>query len=104
MAVDNANFSDNSIAGMITKRGDAVALLVNAADPPFRKRFTIAHELGHHFLHLLEDGVFVDGEADLFRGAIAEVQQGIAPERRREIQANMFAAALLMPQAAVRAE
>jgi Zn-dependent peptidase ImmA (M78 family) len=103
MAVHNAKFSHDNIVGMIAKRGDSVTLLVNATDPPFRKRFTIAHELGHHFLHLLEDGEFVDGEANLFRG-ITEDQQQVTPERRREIQANMFAAALLMPEPAVRAE
>jgi Zn-dependent peptidase ImmA (M78 family) len=103
MAVNNAKFSDDNIIGMIAKRGDRVTLLVNASDPPARKRFTIAHELGHHFLHLLEDGEFVDGEANLFRGTW-EDQKEVSSERRREIPANMFAAALLMPEPAVRAE
>src|SRR5215210_1154507 len=67
MSVNNAKFSDDSLVGMIAKRGDNITLLVNQSDPPFRKRFTIAHELGHHFLHLLQDGEFVDGEANLFR-------------------------------------
>lgn len=104
IAVHNAKFSDDNIVGMIAKRGDSVTLLVNATDRPFRKRFTIAHELGHHFLHLLEDGEFVDGEADLFRGLTAEDRADLAPDRRKEIQANMFAAALLMPEEEVRAE
>lgn len=103
MKVNNAKFSDTGIVGMIAKRGDNVTLLVNASDPPFRKRFTIAHELGHHFLHLLEDGEFVDGEANLFRGTTDDKNE-ITPERRREIQANMFAAALLMPEVAVQTE
>lgn len=97
MTVNNAKFSDDNIVGMIAKRGDNLTLLVNQSDPPFRKRFTIAHELGHHFLHLLEDGEFVDAEADLFRQP-REDRQNITPERRKEIQANMFAAALLMPE------
>jgi Zn-dependent peptidase ImmA (M78 family) len=101
MSVRNAKFSDDSLVGMIAKRGDHVQLLVNQADPPYRKRFTIAHELGHHFLHLLEDGEFIDGEANLFRGQ-NEDQENATPDKRREIQANMFAAALLMPEDAVR--
>ncbi len=103
MAVYNAKFSDDSIVGMIAKRGDQVTLLVNQADPPYRKRFTIAHELAHHFLHLLGDGEFVDGEANLFR-QFQEDQDKITPEWRREMQANMFAAALLMPEDSVRSE
>ncbi|HVU86441.1 MAG TPA: ImmA/IrrE family metallo-endopeptidase [Pirellulales bacterium] len=101
--VHNARFSDESLSGMISKRGDAVTMLVNQSDPPYRKRFTIAHELGHHFLHLLSDGDFVDSTIDLFRendsGADAPVDQ-----RRPEIQANQFAAALLMPADLVRQE
>lgn len=96
MSVHNAKFADDNLVGMIAKRGDKVTLLVNGSDPPYRKRFTIAHELGHHFLHLLDDGEFVDTETELFRQP-QEEQGEVTPERRREIQANMFAAALLMP-------
>src|SRR4051812_17839691 len=95
--VFNAKFSDDSLVGMIAKRGADVTLLVNQSDPPARKRFTIAHELGHHFLHLMEDGEFVDGEANLFRQGVPEDEGKLSPDHRREIQANMFAAALLMP-------
>ncbi len=102
MSVHNAKFADDNLVGMIAKRGDKVTLLVNASDPPYRKRFTIAHELGHHFLHLLEDGEFVDSEADLFR-LPHDDQKQVAPQRRREVQANMFAAALLMPSDEVEA-
>jgi Zn-dependent peptidase ImmA (M78 family) len=101
MKVFNAKFSDNNLVGMIAKRGNDITLLVNQSDPPFRKRFTIAHELGHHFLHLLKDGEFVDGEANLFRQPKSD-EKSMTPEQRREIQANMFAAALLMPEDAVR--
>ncbi len=101
--VNNAKFSDDNLVGMIVKQGDDVTMLVNHRDPPFRKRFTIAHELGHHFLHLHGDGEYMDGEANLFRTHPTD-QIEMTPERRREIQANMFAAALLMPESAVRAE
>ena len=103
IVVNNAKFSDDNLVGIIAKRGNNVTLLVNQSDPPFRKRFTIAHELGHHFLHLLSDGDFVDGDADLFRLPPESAEEETA-KRRQEIQANMFAAALLMPEEAMREE
>jgi Zn-dependent peptidase ImmA (M78 family) len=99
----NARFSEPELAGMIAKRHGASTILVDQTDPPFRKRFTIAHELGHHFLHLTGDeGEFVDSERDLFRST--EFQGEEMTARRPEIQANWFAAALLMPAQFVRAE
>ena len=95
--VNNATFEDDNMAGMIVKRGEDIAILVNSGDSPFRKRFTIAHELGHHFLHLKGDGEYLDKEVNMFRLDSSE-GRGMGPERRREIQANMFAASLLMPE------
>lgn len=99
--VHNAKFSDSGLSGLVAKRGASVSILVNEADPPFRKRFTIAHELGHHFLHLLADGDIVDKSIDLFRDT-EPPEQPLTTEARQEIQANQFAAALLMPAALVR--
>src|ERR1017187_2120321 len=65
--VHNAKFSDEGLSGMVAKRGPNATILVNESDPPFRKRFTIAHELGHIFLHLRSDGDFIDSQIDLFR-------------------------------------
>ena len=97
----NAKFYDSTVVGMIVKEGSNITILVNEGDQPYRKRFTIAHEIGHYFLHLTDDGEIVDGDANLFRQA-RDDQKSITPEARREIQANMFAAALLMPADAVK--
>ena len=102
ITVHNAKFADDSISGMIAKRGDEVMLLVDRDDSPYRKRFTIAHEIGHHFLHLQGDGEFVDGEANLFRQQHNDPQTDPTDQRRQEIQANLFASALLMPADKVR--
>jgi Zn-dependent peptidase ImmA (M78 family) len=103
ISAHNAKFFDNNIVGIIEKRSDQVTLLVKRTASPFRKCFTLAHGLGHFFLHLPGDGTFVDKEVNLFRQP-QEDQNDITPERRREIQANLFATALLMPAEAVRAE
>ena len=96
--VRNAKFSEEGISGMLSKRGEKVSMLIHQSEHPNRKRFSIAHELGHHFLHLMEDGEIIDTDVDMFRLEPVEGDDDREREhRRREIQANMFAAALLMP-------
>ncbi|MGP9838027.1 ImmA/IrrE family metallo-endopeptidase [Arthrobacter sp. 179] len=74
----------------VNKQGDFVVHL-----PPMtsdrRDRFTIAHELGHYFLHYLEPGM--TGPRPFKRGQ----------QNRVETQANIFAASLLMPAREFRA-
>jgi len=96
--INNAVFSEDNLSGLIAKRGDNISILVNQSDSPYRKRFTIAHELGHHFLHLMKDGEFVDSTIDLFREN--EGEGGL----NNEVEANQFAAALLMPEELLRLE
>jgi Zn-dependent peptidase ImmA (M78 family) len=91
--VSNAVFSESTLSGMIAKRGENLSLLVNNDDVPYRKRFTIAHEIGHSLLHLSSDGEFVDNEVDLFR---ADSDEHITADYKYEIEANQFAAAVLM--------
>ncbi|MBF9143749.1 ImmA/IrrE family metallo-endopeptidase [Hymenobacter properus] len=101
--IHNAEFSDGSLSGMISKRGDNIMILVNRQDSDTRKRFTIAHELGHHFLHLMEeDGEFVDDTMNLFRQQLPDGEQ--RSSKRKEVEANKFAAALLMPKRLVKKE
>lgn len=97
--VSNAVFSDASISGMIAQRGDKKSLLVNDNDSVERNRFTIAHELGHCLLHLDGEGEFVDSSTDLFRST-STVSEG--KKHFQEVEANEFAAALLMDAQLVR--
>jgi len=55
-----------------------------------RDRFTVAHELGHYFLHYLYPKM--EGRMTFGRGT----------RNRAETQANFFAASLLMPEAQFR--
>lgn len=94
-----AEFDDNNIAGMLHKDDGQWEILVNALDPPKRQRFTIAHELGHYFLHHdQKENKFVDTEGCIFRSSELEIEEH---QKRLEVQANMFAASLLMPRSLV---
>lgn len=66
-------------------------ILVNAEHAEVRKRFTVAHELGHLLLH-----GYATAHADrFFKLRDARSSEGSAID---EIQANQFAAELLMPR------
>lgn len=99
--VYNAKFGDETLHGLIATRGGTAKVYVNADDASARKRFTIAHELGHFVLHLSNrEGEFID-DADNFRQPI-EPDADWTLQRRQEWEANVFAAALLMDADAVR--
>jgi Zn-dependent peptidase ImmA (M78 family) len=82
------------LSGTVYRRPDGNAVIgVNSLHSPARKRFTIAHELGHLFLHKDEE-LHVDEQSPIgLRTAISS--KAIDPN---EIEANQFAAELLMPQ------
>lgn len=63
-------------------------IFVNATEHPGRKRFTIAHEIGHIVLHR-DEGNFVD-----YRHQIGYAQA----DQPKEQEANHFAVELLMPR------
>lgn len=86
---------DDDISGALVPVGESWVILVNKAHPETRRRFTIAHELGHLLLH-----GYKTPHADMrFRFRDARSSDGSAIE---EIQANAFAAELLMPEKPVR--
>lgn len=80
-------------------RGKAWAIICNGAHVPVRQRFTIAHELGHLRLHGYTSPHADKGFRLRFRNA--ESSEGSVLE---EIEANQFAAELLMPREIVLAE
>jgi Zn-dependent peptidase ImmA (M78 family) len=79
--------------GMVHRNTDGSATIgVNSVDRATRQRFTIAHELGHLLLHETEE-LHIDEESPIgFRNHAS----GMAVDER-EIEANQFAAELLMP-------
>jgi Zn-dependent peptidase ImmA (M78 family) len=91
------------ISGLLVRTANATHICVATAQSEVRRRFTIAHEIGHHVLgHQFESGshVHVDrGNYISQRGVRAS--EGVDP---KEIEANQFAAHVLMPTALVRSE
>lgn len=95
--VQNAVFSEQDKSGVIVKRNNIFSIFLNDNEPPTRKRFTIAHEIGHSLLHMGTgaDDDFIDTN-DNFRSTEAYEADDWSPERVREWEANVFASALLM--------
>ena len=88
------------LSGMIHRLGDGSAVIgVNALHSRTRQRFTIAHEVGHYLLHK-DEALHVD---EFFPFAKRD-KSSSAAEDTREVEANQFAAELLMPASMLRAD
>jgi Zn-dependent peptidase ImmA (M78 family) len=92
--------ADDELSGALYRLPDRTVIGVNREHSFVRRRFTIAHEIGHFVLH--EQPIFIDrsflatgmnSEEPLFRRD-ALSSQAIDS---KEIEANRFAATLLMP-------
>ena len=87
---------DGGVSGVLVRTDDGEFVVgVHATQPRVRQRFTIAHELGHLVLHPGRP-IIVE---QLKRGARVNWRDGASSGAKdtEEIQANQFAAALLMP-------
>jgi Zn-dependent peptidase ImmA (M78 family) len=89
---------DSDVSGLLVshKRIDGASFIfVNEKDSPVRRRFTISHEIGHFVLrHKFDnENVHID------RGfhAIPRLSSAVSGVDEREVEANQFAASLLMP-------
>lgn len=78
--------------GFIMKYGNSFKIVVSPFQNELRKNFTIAHELGHLFLHM---GYIIDDE--LWNKQTDKIYYR-SGSTLMEYQANEFAAALLMPK------
>lgn len=85
---------EGDLSGALVRTEREAYIGVNSNHHPNRQRFTVAHELAHYFLHKglrlhIDKNIWVNWRDD---GASKAVQW-------EEIQANQFAAELLMPTA-----
>lgn len=88
-------YPDGDLAGMCFRRPDGSAIIgVNSTHPVVRRRFTIAHELGHYLLH--NDDIHFDERIPLNPIGLRYGSTSTSADPK-EIEANAFAADLLMP-------
>lgn len=83
----------NGVLGMTT--GKTIKLSQQLERNPGRLRFTVAHEIGHIVLHI----PFLQMQSK--QPTLFHVDREVVINRRMEIQADLFAAALLMPKAVI---
>jgi Zn-dependent peptidase ImmA (M78 family) len=89
---------EDDVSGVLFRDRQSTTIGVSSLHHPNRQRFTIAHEIGHLVLHEME--VHVDkGYRVALRNSISS--QAVDPH---EIEANRFAAELLMPVHFLRAD
>jgi Zn-dependent peptidase ImmA (M78 family) len=81
----------DDISGMLFRDERRIVIGINSAHASTRQRFSIAHEIGHLRMH--HGDFFVDKTVRLNRDARSSM--AIDP---KEIEANRFAAELLMPE------
>lgn len=89
---------EENVSGVLIIKQERAVIGVNKDHHPHRQRFTIAHEIGHFLLHRSSDRVFIDAAPVFFRDE--NTSSGRDPQ---EIEANQFAAELLMPERELRA-
>jgi Zn-dependent peptidase ImmA (M78 family) len=81
---------------MLVRTDDVVVIGVDRSQAKHRQRFTIAHELGHLLMHPGRS-VIVEHLRRPARVNFRDARSGLATDRE-EIEANQFAAGLLMPR------
>jgi Zn-dependent peptidase ImmA (M78 family) len=85
----------NNLEAMIRKVDDSFEIIITNDKPVYRQRFSIAHELGHLFLHM---GYLINDELWNQVGDYKDSVYYRSGHSLEEYEANEFAGALLMPE------
>jgi Zn-dependent peptidase ImmA (M78 family) len=86
----------NGLSGFAYQKNNTKFIGISSGDGRLRRRFTLAHELGHIFLHK-NNSVSYDVGLMMLRNEHSSDGTDI-----KEIEANRFAAELLMPEKELR--
>ncbi len=82
---------EREISGVLYRDKESTIIGVNALHHKNRQRFTVAHEIGHYVLHKIDVHVDKGYQFILRDSASSQATDAL------EIEANQFAAELLMP-------
>jgi Zn-dependent peptidase ImmA (M78 family) len=93
----NANLKDGVLGEIKKIAGDKYKISIQKKDHYYRKRFTMAHELGHYLFHRDKIGDGIDDSEDYRPKYRTSDSVGDA----EETEANGFAAGILMPSGMV---
>jgi len=97
LRVDYSDLGED-VSGVIVIAEKGGDIGINSEHSNIRQRFTLAHEIGHYVLHRNSKDLFIDKSyAKMFRN-----QNSSNGTDRVEIQANIFASTLLMPEIKIR--
>jgi Zn-dependent peptidase ImmA (M78 family) len=94
--VESLSLPDD-LSGMAFVKNGVAAIIVNSAHHINRRRFTLSHELGHHVLH----GSYLANNVHVDKLVLNRDKTSSAGEDQKEIQANSFAAEILMPRSEI---
>ena len=90
---------EDEYSGLLILGKKPAVVVINSRHSKARKRFTIAHEVGHYVLHKSVEKetypVFVDKVKVYFRN---NNDEGEYYDHGKEMEANAFAAEILMPK------
>ena len=84
---------EDEVSGFLVAKEGRSTVVLNKNHHHNRRRFTLAHEIGHFVLHKELDEVFLDANLTYFRS-----KDYPGADSRIEREANCFAAELLMPK------
>lgn len=90
----------DDVSGLLAIQDGIGTIGYNQNEPKVRRRFTIAHELGHYELHRDKSDLFVDKQF-IYR---SQNSGSTAVNLAMEQEANYFASAILMPTYLLREE
>lgn len=87
----------DDVSGILLRAPEGVTIGVNARHALTRRRFTVAHELGHLLLHRGQEIRYDHHFRVSLRSEVSSAGTDL-----EEIEANFFAASLLMPDSMLR--